>query len=216
MINEITIDKRVYTSVSFDFEARESYDLVLKNMALLNKPFSILMLASPKLLTQNVDEMISVLNTFTNLESVEIKPYSSNQANQHSVTHKEYEEFVKRWISSPIEKRFEFVNEYYIQDVLDEQRNAFSDDHVYITPTGKFAVLEFDLNDNEFFLELDTWQDYIKWTNKEKSSNVSDICRSCEFYGKCLTEHYRYVRNLDNSCNGYKFLIEWYRGRVEN
>jgi sulfatase maturation enzyme AslB (radical SAM superfamily) len=216
MLHDGFYEDDFYLSVSYDWSAREKSDKVYQNMLMSPVPIAVLVLASPKVIAMDVDDLILSMNACGSVSSVEIKPYSSNQANQHSVTHKEYEEFVKRWISSPIEKRFEFVNEYYIQDVLDEQRNAFSDDHVYITPNGKFAVLEFDLNDNEFFLELDTWQDYIKWTNKEKSSNVSDICRSCEFYGKCLTEHYRYVRNLDNSCNGYKFLIEWYRGRVEN
>jgi len=24
-----------------------------------------------------------------------------------------------------------------------------------------------------------------------------------------LTEHYRYVKDLDNGCNGYRGLLEW-------
>ena len=35
-------------------------------------------------------------------------------------------------------------------------------------------------------------------TEKEKKENISNICRKCEYYGSCLTEHYRYVENLDN------------------
>lgn len=205
-----------YLSVSYDWTAREKSDKVYQNMLMSPVPIAVLVLASPKVISMNVDELIITLNACASVSSVEIKPYSSNQANQHRVIHKEYEEFVKKWISSPIEKNFEFVNEYYIQDVLDQTRNAFSDDHIYITPSGKFAVLEFDLNDNEYFLELDSWEDYVRWTEKEKQSNVSDICRSCEFYGRCLTEHYRYVKDLNNSCNGYKFLIEWYRERMED
>ena len=45
---------------------------------------------------------------------------------------------------------------------------------------------------------------------KEKLENVSDICRNCKYFGHCLTEHYRYVKDLDNSCNGYKGLLDWY------
>ena len=216
MLHEGFYEDDFYLSVSYDWEAREKSDRVYQNMLMSPAPIAVLVLASPKVIEMNVDELILSMNLCNSVKSVEIKPYSDNQANQHRVSHKEYEEFVKRWIQSPIQKNFEFINEYYLEDVLDGNRNAFSDDHIYITPNGKFAVLEFDLNDNEYFLELDSWDDYIAWIKKEKKSNVSDICRSCEFYGKCLTEHYRYVKDLNNSCNGYKFLIEWYRERLEN
>ena len=51
--------------------------------------------------------------------------------------------------------------------------------------------------DNEYFMELSGFDDYIKWTYKEKKDNISDICRKCDYFGKCLTEHYRYVKDLD-------------------
>jgi MoaA/NifB/PqqE/SkfB family radical SAM enzyme len=56
MINDITLDDRVYTTVSYDFKAREDSERVFKNMALLNRPFSILVLASPEVMEQDVDE----------------------------------------------------------------------------------------------------------------------------------------------------------------
>ena len=216
MLHDGFYEDDFYLSVSYDWESREKSDRVYQNMLMSPVPIAVLVLASPKVLRMNVDELIMSMNMCSSVRSLEIKPYSKNQANQHEVSHKDYEVFVKKWIESSVKKNFEFINEYYIQDVLDGSRNAFSDDHIYITPNGKFAVLEFDLNDNEYFLELDSWDDYLKWTQKEKRNNVSDICRSCEFYGKCLTEHYRYVKDLNNSCNGYKFLIEWYRDRVES
>jgi hypothetical protein len=210
MINDITTDKRVYTSVSFDFDAREQSDRVLKNMALLNKPFSILMLASPKLVTKNVDEMVNILNTLSNLVSVEIKPYSSNQANQLNVTYHDYEDFVKQWIVNT-NKKFNLTNENLINTVLDGTRNSFSDDHIYITPTGNYGVLEFDLNDNEFFLEYDSIEKYYDWCLSEKKRVLKNkYCNSCEYYGKCLSEHLREVTSIDNGCNGFYDLIKWY------
>lgn len=212
MINEITTDPDFYTSVSYDFDAREKHELVWKNMALLKKPFAILMLAGDKLIKNNPDEMIATFNLLSNLESVEIKPYSSNQSNQQPVTFKDFEEFVKKWIASPVEKKFKFTNELLIQDSISGIRNSFSDDHVYITPNGKFGVLEFDLNDNEFFLEYETFDEYLRWTEKEKARvNRNKFCNSCEYFGKCLSEHLREVKNLDNSCNGFKLLLDWYR-----
>jgi sulfatase maturation enzyme AslB (radical SAM superfamily) len=211
MVNDVILNPELYLTVSYDFEYREQYDRVWNNMLKLTKSFSILILASQGLLKKDVDDMIIQLSLLTNLTSVEIKPYSTNQANEHNISHKDYEEFVKKWISSPITKTFQFVNEDNINNSLNGTKNAFSNDHVYITPEGKFAVLEFDLNDREYFKSLETVEEYIDWANNEPKLNVSQICRDCEYYGHCLTEHYRYVRTLDNGCNGYKGLLDWYK-----
>lgn len=214
MIQDYFFDEDVYLSVSYDFEAREKSDKVFMNMMLSEVPIAVLILASPEVISMDVDKMIQQLNMCNAVESVEIKPYSSNQANQHHVTHKQFEDFVIQWLESPVKKNFDFINKMKIQESLLGTYNAFSDDHVYITPNGKFAVLEFDVNDNEFFLELDTYDEYLQWADNEKLS-LSPICKACPYMGRCLTEHYRYVHNLDHSCNGYRGLLERYE-RVEN
>jgi MoaA/NifB/PqqE/SkfB family radical SAM enzyme len=211
-LNYITQHPDYTTSVSFDFEAREMSDQVFRNMALLNKPFSVLMLASPELLKLDVTDMIVHFNMLSNLQSVEIKPYSSNQANQLHVTDKDYEEFVKQWLTAEEPMRFEFVNKFHLDRVVSEQGHSFSDDHIYITPNGRFAVLEFDLNDNEYFKELLTLGQYWDWCEREKLRvHKNYYCKRCEYLGKCLSEHLRDVKSLDASCNGFKHLIDWYR-----
>jgi MoaA/NifB/PqqE/SkfB family radical SAM enzyme len=210
MLHEGFYEDDVYLSVSYDFEAREKSDRVFYNMLQSPVPIAVLILASPQVIDMDVESMINQLNLCSSVESVEIKPYSINQANAHTVTHKQFEEFVIRWLEADTLKRFHFVNEDHIKDSLAKEYTAFSDNHIYITPNGKYGVLEFDADDKEYFLELDTWQDYIAWTKKEKADNVSDICRNCEYFGHCLTEHYRYVKDLDNSCNGYKGLLDYY------
>lgn len=211
MVNDITLDERVYVSVSYDFDAREDHERIWRNMALLNRPFSILMLASPKLILKDVNEMINMLNTLTSLVSVEIKPYSTNQANQFDVKFSDFEDFIKKWITNK-DKRFELVNEQLIRDAINKKRNSFSDDHVYITPNGKYGVLEFDLNDNEFFLEYDTLDQYYQWCDKErKRVTKNKFCSECSYFGHCLSEHLREVKDLTNSCNGFKHLIDWYK-----
>jgi sulfatase maturation enzyme AslB (radical SAM superfamily) len=215
VVNEITTDPDFYISVSYDFDAREKHELVFRNMTQLQRPFSILMLASKNLVEKNVPEMIETLNLLQNLQSVEIKPYSPNQANQDTVYYTQFEEFVKYFLQYT-NKRFQFVNEHLLQTVLDKSRNAFSDDHVYITPSGKYGVLEFDLNDNEFFLEYDSLEEYFKWCESEKSRVTRNkYCKNCEYYGNCLSEHLREVKSLEHSCNGFKNLIDWY-ARLEN
>lgn len=214
MIQPYFFDDDVYLSVSYDFEAREKSNEVFMNMMQSKVPIAVLILASPKVIEMEVDFMINLLNSCSSVESVEIKPYSDNQANAHRVTHRQFEEFVVKWIESPIEKSFEFINSHRIDESLNGTYNAFSDDHVYILPDGRFAVLEFDENDNEYFLSLDSFDEYIEWTKKEKRE-LSQICKECKFKGRCLTEHYRNVASLENSCNGYRGLLERYE-RLES
>jgi len=206
------LDEDVHISVSYDFAARELHDKVLQNIMFFPKDISVLVLASPKVLATDVDYMINTFNMIQNIKCVEVKPYSTNQANAHPVIHKDFEQHIQKWIESPISKNFEFVNVEELEEVLDGTRNAFSNDHVYITPDAKFGVLEFDTDDNEYFEKYDTFGEYLEWVNNEPVKNISPVCHKCEYYGKCLTEHYRYVTDLDNGCNGYKGLIDWYAG----
>jgi len=200
-------DEDISLSVSYDFEAREKSDLVFANMLMSPVPISILILASKKVINMDVESMVQQLSMLSNIRSVEIKPYSTNQANQQEVTHKDFEDFVIKWLEMDLP--FEFENRHRIEESIKKYYDAFSNNHVYITPNGKFAVLEFDENDNEYFLELDSFDKYIEWADNEAGNNTSDICKSCEYYGHCLTEHYRYVKDLTNSCNGYKGLLKW-------
>jgi len=133
------------------------------------------------------------------------------------VSYTEYEEFIKKWLISKVNKNFKFTNEYLIESVLTKERNSFSDDHVYITPNGNFGVLEFDLNDNEFFKEYETFEQYLDWCKLEKNRvSKNSYCNRCEYLGNCLSEHLREVKNLDKGCNGFKHLIDWYKNeRVE-
>jgi len=216
MLHNGFFENDFYLSVSYDFEAREKSDIVYNNMFQSPVPIAVLILASEKVIQMNVEQMIQKLNLCSSIESVEIKPYSINQANTQQVTHKDFENFVRKWIESSTIKKFDFINEGKILKSLKKEYNAFSNNHVYITPNGNYGVLEFDKNDKEYFLELKTFKDYLKWANNEPIKNVSDICKQCEYYGHCLTEHYRYVKDLNNSCNGYKGLLKYYAKRMEN
>lgn len=208
-------DQDVTLSVSYDFSAREKEQFVLNNMMNANKDLAVLILASPKVLEMDVEFMIFTLNMVSNVKSVEIKPYSINQANAHPVTHKDFEDFVIRFDEAKTEKNFDFQNIHNIYRSIDKEYNAFSSDHVYITPSGKFGVLEFDKDDKEYFKEYESYHGYKQWAKNEARDNLSPICHSCTYFGNCLTEHYRYVLDLDNGCNGYKGLLDYY-ARMES
>jgi sulfatase maturation enzyme AslB (radical SAM superfamily) len=204
------LEEHVDLSVSYDFNVRERHEQVLTNMMKTPKDIAILMLASPELIEQDVEKMIKTFNALGNIISVEIKPYSSNQANVLKCTDKDFEEFVKKWLLSTVPKNFTFVNADRIRSSLDRSYSAFSDAHVYITPNGKFGVLEFDTQGNEFFMEMDSFNQYLEWAKAEKLKvNSNPICNSCPYLGTCLTEHYRDVKSLEHSCNGFRLLLDW-------
>lgn len=210
--------QNVDVSVSYDFDQRERHEVVWANITSFTRPIHILILATSGVMSKDVDAMIRQLNTVPSIVSVEIKPYSTNQANHHRMVYTEFEQFVRRWIESPVAKHFTLTNEHEIQRAATGSRNAFSDDHLYITPLGKFAVLDFDLNQREYFHEIENFDQYIDWTMKEKNQAFSNsFCNRCEFLGHCLTEHLRPVLDVTNSCNGYYNLITWYKNeRMES
>ncbi|MNO14053.1 Radical SAM superfamily protein [compost metagenome] len=208
-VPSIVHDPDLFISVSYDFEAREKHDLVFNNMFLLTNKFNVLTLASRKFLDAvTPDQYVETMNMFPHLAGCEIKPYSTNQANTDDVKYTEFEEFVWAVINHP-ERTFYFENETQIKEAVAKERNAFSDDHIYITPTGDFAVLEFDKDDHEFFLKVDGVEGYQDWAHEELIRvDENDICSACPYYGSCLSEHLRHVESLEHSCNGFRNLLE--------
>jgi hypothetical protein len=214
MVNEIALDTDYELSVSFDFGAREKHEQVLGNMFLLTRPFNILSLAGRQFLdTVSVDEYVNTMNMMTNLMCAEIKPYSSNQANNEDVKFTEFEDFVWGVIDHP-DRNFEFENEHQLRDVVEDRtRNAYSDDHIYITPEGKFAVLDFDKDDREFFLPVEGVAGYQQWCVEEKRRvDNNPHCNDCAYKGGCLSEHLREVKSVEDSCNGFRNLIHRWAG----
>lgn len=209
VLNEITDCEDFDLTVSYDLSAREKSDQVLSNLFMLPRPFTVLTLASRRFLdTVSVDQYVQELNLLNRMKCAEIKPYSSNQANRHSVSYKEFEEFVWGVITHP-DRQFYFENRTLVMEAVSGQRNAFSDDHLYITPQGQFAVLEFDAQDNEYFLPMASIHQYRNWCQVERFRVEGNLfCGACPYKGSCLSEHLRDVRSLDNSCNGFRGLLD--------
>lgn len=205
IVNKYFLRDDIQLSVSYDFEAREKNSHVLNNIVGIDKDISILMLASKRLLEIDVNRIVTTFNSINNIKSVEIKPYSSNQSNQQSITYLEFEEFISKFLSKNM--NFEFVNKVKIDNCINKSASSFSDNHLYITPSGKLSVLEFDNDDNEYFLEIESIHDYNIWCEKEKEKVLSSYCGKCEFVGNCLTEHYRKVNSIEKSCNGFINLL---------
>lgn len=197
--------------VSYDFEAREKHEYVFQNILKSTCPVHIITLATDFLMSRPVDVMARTLKQVKNLASFEIKPYSSNQANQQPFNNKDYEMFIRSFIEQLEGSGIDFVNVNNLDDVLNGTRQSYSDDHLYITPKGTFAVLEFDEFNNEYFKEV-TVDEYKRWCSRERFTyDTTEPCASCEYKGRCLTEHLKPIDNFkENSCSGFYNLIKWY------
>jgi sulfatase maturation enzyme AslB (radical SAM superfamily) len=200
-------------SVSWDGRIRRQHEKVYQNIIKLTRPAHLLLLASPEMLKWSdceLHDIVNMINKAAMITTVEIKPYSINQSNHYKIDPIEFEKFVMKWFS--LEKKFLFINEENLKNVFKGTTNSFSSDHIYITPKGDFAVLEFDEKNREYFKELGSIEDYIAWCNNEQIRTFNNsVCNSCQYLGRCLTEHIRHVESIEFSCDGYFKLIEWYR-----
>jgi len=211
LVNDTALDPDITLSVSYDFGAREKSQKVLENMLTLPREYRVLTLVGRAFLdTVSVDECVYTFNLLGQMYGVEFKPYSTNQANADAVSFTEFEDFVYKVLTHP-ERSFEVENEFLLQDVLAGTRNAFSDDHLYITPQGEFAVLEFDDQDREYFLPLFGVTGYKKWCQAERRRvSHNPVCGKCDYFGGCLSEHLRPVVDLNESCNGFhNLIVKW-------
>lgn len=200
----------VDVSVSYDHVARPNYDTVYQNLLLSSHRVVILTLVSREFLdTVDLDEYVRSLSMLQHLVSVDIKPYSTNQSNDHSVSYMEYEDVVRRVIDHP-DRKFHLTNVDQIADVISGQHNAYSDNHLYITPTGDIAVLDFDMEDREYFRVVNDMESYREWILREVVITDEGACGVCKYRGGCLSEHIRVVRDVDESCNGFFKLLETY------
>lgn len=205
----------IRTAVSYDFDCRSSSEKVWSNIVSYDKDLHVLMVATPCLVSKNVDDMIIQLNSCSNIKSVDIKNYSSSLHNELTITWHDYEEFLIKWVSSEIPKNFECKVEYNLRDCISGTRYAWNDNHVFIRPNGDLAILDFDEKQREYFVKLNDWSDFHEYVTRERSMVENNpYCGKCPWIGKCLTEQYRNVTEINNGCNGFRNLIEWYTNYV--
>lgn len=215
--NKLFDESNYRTAVSYDFECRQHHEKVWNNILSHEGDVHVLMVATPCLMEKNVDDMILQLNMATNIRSVDIKSYSSSQHNDFQLPWKDYESFLQRWISSPIPKNFECVVERNLMQCFSGERSSWNDDHVFINPDGKLTLIEYDEQDRELFRELDGIEDFAKYASREKERVLTNpICSTCPWVGRCLTEQYRNVLDINKGCNGFRGLIEWYKAHVSH
>lgn len=201
--------KDITISASYDWNQRQSHDQVLTNIVGFSRPVAILMLATDSLCKEDPKIIARVLNQISTVGSLEIKPYSTNQFNQHGMNWIIFETWIKKWLE--LDLNFELVNRKLLDQSINKQYNAYSDNHLYIAPDGEFYVLDFDINDREYFKHIKNLSQYDAWTKNEKQQ-VKDnkFCSQCRWQGHCATEHYRNVRSIEHSCNGFRNLLDWY------
>jgi len=210
-IHPFFLKNEIDLSVSFDYKARKEYERVWSNMLLIDRPISVLMLVTKDLIKYKPQEVLDLLNLNNNIVSLELKPYSQSRYNRDPELDQAYIGLVKWLIKNKRKANFEIINETKIRDSLKGRSNPFSDDHLYITPRGKFAVLEFDGDGREYFKELKGFKEYTRWAKSEPDNIMATNtkCQECVYWGECISEHLHPFR-----CTGFKELLDWYQEEI--
>jgi len=200
-------------SVSWDYVARPRFEATLANLRALKRGVHVLVLASRRLLDLDAAELerfMRILDETPQVESVEIKPYSLNPHHPQPVRYRETETWIRRWIERAPGFRFELVNADLVARSLRREKRSWSDDHLYIDPSGALAVLDFDDEGRERFSRLASFDAYVDWTEREKRLiREHPTCSRCPHLGHCLSEHLQPVHaDPGDSCNGLRGLLD--------
>lgn len=213
VVNEIVMDPEVDLYVSWDWKAREQSARVEKNMRELERPFGLLMLGLDETL-DIYDMNLSIVTGIDNLTSVEVKPYSNSKFNQG---------FGSIAAATALIERLRGITDKEIRNItaarsaIAGERDAYSKDHLFVTPNGELSVLDFDDNDCEFFRILEDVSAFVEWQKEERRFvSQNEACKGCRYLGRCLTEHYRKVEPTDGNCSGFKNLLTMIHAEVSN
>lgn len=206
LIKEWMTDERIELNVSFDFDTRPHHNTVLNNILLLNRPISINILVTSDLMKRDVLSDINFVESINNIKNIDLKLYNSNQANNYDFN-KIFLQYAAIWLDNS--------SKCSLKRLISSPYGYFDVEHLYLTPSGRFAVLDFDKNGREYFSELEDITSFKNWQKKELDM-VTNNCYSCEFLGRCLTEHYKPTDSIDVYCSGSRILLEAYYENMEN
>lgn len=152
---------------------------------------------------------VDSLNRVQNVWSVLFQPYSTSPYLKESLTYKEFEDFLKRFIRSDTFGKV-MMNRKMIEQAIRGERKSYASNHVYITPQGKYAVVSY--SEPEALTTFNTFEQYLDYCEDELRVVAGNpFCGHCPYVGHCLTEGYQRVQSLDHSCNGYRLLLDWYK-----
>lgn len=209
VLRDWQLDKRINLSVSYDGTARALHDRVLTNMLCIERNISVLTLATPKAV-EDLEDTLVTLSGMSNVISFEVKPYSQSVHSAYPNDNELFEKAVRivQRNADFFDERVTLTNLLRLDESLAKEYNAYSGDHLYIAPTGEFAVLEFNSEGLEYFKPV-TLEEYGTWATAERLRVETMECKTCPYKGNCLTEHYRRDEKQDN-CSGYKPLLDWY------
>lgn len=113
--------------VSYDFESRPRYETVLKNIMLLDVPYSITTVANRSLLNQGAKNLVHFYSMLHNLQGVKFLPYKVEDLNDKEfITVNEFADFINEMVA--LKPTFRISQ-------LDSDCERSED--IIITPTGQ-------------------------------------------------------------------------------
>lgn len=150
--------------------------------------------------------------------SLFIIPYFKSVYNKvcaHSLTNREYCDFLIRIIDAYLDNSYTFTlaNIGILEDAFNGQYNPFADGSVYIGPDGRLGRPKYNEKYEEYFEWYNSVEEWELDTLKERREAIY-TCGTCEYYGRCVADHMRPYRE-DDVCCGYKPLLKWWEKNRE-
>ena len=196
-------------SISFDYDIKENYKKVLKNITKY-KDINILLLVSKRMYEKYSNESIlEIINTLNEAHIKNISIIQYSQIRDIQVPYWYYDKFVLNFLKYKDFCNFSITN----YDILMGYKKVslLSNNHIFINNDGKYSEIKYDKNGNEYFIYYDSLDDVVSFFNEEKQLyNKNWICKDCEFKNCCIGEHYREVfyDPTIHSCSGNYMLMK--------
>lgn len=192
--------------------------------AKVHSSVGIITVATHKLLLQPLDTIFDWYKNFRG--NVTIMPYSNCSPNYPVpyVSNAKYcsfmMEFIDYYLNNIDKYKFKLTNILMLQDCINGLYSPAMRNNIFITPEGKFACVDFDVNGNEYF---HTFSSLDKWESRCAVEDIDRIkyCGTCENFNCCMAEHHKnpeqkpwFEKKYGDCCNGYKPLVEWAKERL--
>lgn len=150
----------------------------------------------------DVDKVIDLLNKMQ-IKSWELIP---NHDNVEGLDYTKTEDLIQKFYNQNSKMKFSFLNKLQIDGIL--TLNNYNQFILHITPENKFAIQNFNKNNNlDKFLIIKNIEE-IKNKLVEMEILQDNFCKNCTSKIKCMANYFKNYTYTGKSCCGLKNLLE--------
>lgn len=207
--NKVVMNNCDIINVKYNFNGfTKEKDEIFKNIEKAINQNKIINIKSLNISCQtNEQKIITELNRLK-IKSWEIIPYHRGiGSRKNQISYPEHEKIIKKYIFLVKDMKFAFQNKLQLDEILNIDN--YNVKNIYLTPNNKFAISNFNENNEFQLLEFDN---LLNLQQKiEEMENLRDkICYKCDSKLRCLANRYLNLNYNGESCSGFKDLIHYY------